>query len=138
MSPRIGYGRSWHRGHLSYSLGRLNRDGKDQKARAFFWKIPKAWRGKQERIGPYDSPDIDLAGKLVDALISFSTANSSWQALQSHHDIHRADIEEALQPKPTPLPRAIDVHGLFSTEPTCMEDLPTSVNSCAAPIPIWT
>ena len=94
-------------------LGRLNRDGKDQKARAFFWKIPKAWRGKQERIGPYDSPDIDLAGKLVDALISFSTANSSWQALQSHHDIHRADIEEALQPKPTPLPRAIDVHGLF-------------------------
>ena len=26
------------------------------------------------------------------------------------------EITEALQPKPSPLPRALDVHGLFSTE----------------------
>lgn len=98
-------------------LGRLNRDGKDQETHAILWKTPKEGRGKQVRIGPYDSSDIDLAGKLVDALIPLSKTDSSWQALQILHGSHKADIEKALQPKPTPLPRAIDVHGLFSTEP---------------------
>lgn len=98
-------------------LGRLNRDGRDQEAQAIFWRTPKEGRGKQERVGPYDSSDIELANKLVDALIPLSKANSSWLAMQSLHASRKADFEKALQPKPTPLPRAIDVHGLFSTEP---------------------
>lgn len=98
-------------------LGRLNRDGKDQDAKAHFWKTPKEGRGKQERIGPYDSSDINLAGKLVETLMPLSASSPSWQVLQALKKSHKADIEKALQPKPTPLPRAIDVHGLFSTEP---------------------
>lgn len=98
-------------------LGRLNRDGKDQDAKAYFWKTPKEGRGKQGRIGPYELSDIDLGSKLVGELIPLSASSPSWRALQSLQRSHKAYIEKALQPKPTPLPRAIDVHGLFSTEP---------------------
>jgi len=98
-------------------LGRLNRDGMDRDAQALFWKTPQEGHGKQERIGPYDSLDIDLASKLVGELIPLSASNPSWQALQSLQKSLKAGIEKALKPKPAPLPRAIDVHGLFSTEP---------------------
>ncbi|HET7930917.1 MAG TPA: DEAD/DEAH box helicase [Rhodanobacteraceae bacterium] len=98
-------------------LGRLNRDGKDQGAQAYFWKTPKEGRGKQKRIGPYAASDIELASKLFDVLIPLSGNVHSWQALLSLHSSHRSDVEKALQPRPTPIPRASDLHSLFSTEP---------------------
>lgn len=98
-------------------LGRLNRRGDDQDARAWVWQTPKAsGREKTDRIGPYASTDIDLAKKLVDAFAPMSQTKSFAQALAELNKLHEKDILEALKPKPTPLPRALDVHGLFSTE----------------------
>lgn len=98
-------------------LGRLNRRGDDQEAQARVWETPKEGGNKKaERIGPYEAADIERAKKLVDAFVSLSTSTSFSEALAKLNQQCEKDLREALQPKPSPLPRALDVHGLFSTE----------------------
>lgn len=98
-------------------LGRLNRDGRDQDAKAWFWETPAKDQSTKssERIGPYDKDDIARAKKLVDASILLSGRPSA-EALRLLEQEHQNEVVQALQPKPAPLPRALDVHGLFSTE----------------------
>jgi CRISPR-associated endonuclease/helicase Cas3 len=98
-------------------LGRLNRKADDPDARAWFWETPREkGRGKTERIGPYESDDIMRAKKLVDAFAPLSQAKVFSEAIADLTKKCEADVREALQPKPSPLPRALDIHGLFSTE----------------------
>jgi CRISPR-associated endonuclease/helicase Cas3 len=98
-------------------LGRLNRKGDDQDARAWVWETPKeSGRGKTDRIGPYESADIERAKKLVDGFAPISHAKSFAEAIDELNTNCRREVCEALQSKPCPLPRALDVHGLFSTE----------------------
>jgi CRISPR-associated endonuclease/helicase Cas3 len=97
-------------------LGRLNRDGRDQQAKAWFWETPReTGKKRQERIGPYDAEDLEWARKLVDALILLSEAPFA-EAVDGLARRHADEVSKALQPKPEPMPRALDVHGLFSTE----------------------
>jgi CRISPR-associated endonuclease/helicase Cas3 len=98
-------------------LGRLNRKGDDQEACAWVWETPKATvRGRIERIGPYERTDIDRAKKLVDAFAPLSQKQAFSDAVVEMKKQWSKEVAEALQPKPSPLPRALDVHGLFSTE----------------------
>lgn len=95
-------------------LGRLNRKGDDEDSRAWVWETPKeAGRGKGERVGPYESADIDLAKSLVGALAPITQTKAFAAAID---DLDEENLRTALQPRRTPLPRALDVHGLFSTE----------------------
>jgi CRISPR-associated endonuclease/helicase Cas3 len=98
-------------------LGRLNRDGRNNEAKAWFWETPERDPGKkrQERIGPYDAEDVERGKKLVDALISLSNKPFA-EAVKDLEQQRAEDVKKALQPKLAPLPRALDVHGLFSTE----------------------
>ncbi len=58
-------------------LGRLNRKGDDQNARAWVWETPKEGGNKKiERIGPYETADIERAKKLVDAFAPLSRRQS--------------------------------------------------------------
>lgn len=99
-------------------LGRLNRDGRDQKATAWFWETPArdGSKRRQERIGPYAPEDIAPAKKLLDALIPLSKGKPFAEAIRLLEQQHANEVAQALQPKPTPMPRALDVHGLFATE----------------------
>ncbi len=98
-------------------LGRLNRRGNDQGARAWLWEVPKGkGRGTNDRIGPYESTDLARAKKLVDALAPLSQAQPFSEACAELNRKAGKEVDEALQPKLSPLPRALDVHGLFSTE----------------------
>ncbi|MCG8556174.1 MAG: DEAD/DEAH box helicase [Proteobacteria bacterium] len=98
-------------------LGRLNRKGDDQEACAWVWETPKEGRNKRvERIGPYEAADIERAKKLVAAFAPLSQQNPFAKATDELREKCKKELEETLQPKPSPLPRALDVHGLFSTE----------------------
>lgn len=98
-------------------LGRLNRKGDDQRARAWVWETPrKAGSKKGERIGPYEATAIECAKKLVDEFVPISQKMSFAEAITELHKKREKDVREALQPRLSPLPRALDVHGLFSTE----------------------
>lgn len=97
-------------------LGRLNRKGDDQGAQAWVWETPKETGKKVERIGPYEAADIDRAKKLVDAFAPLSQVKAFSEAIAEVDTNKQKEVFEALQPKPSPLPRALDVHGLFSTE----------------------
>jgi CRISPR-associated endonuclease/helicase Cas3 len=98
-------------------LGRLNRKGDDQKAQAWVWETPKdGARKKVERIGPYEDADIQCAKKLVDAFVTLSQNKAFPEAIAELEASKKKEWDEALQPKQSPLPRALDVHGLFSTE----------------------
>ncbi len=98
-------------------LGRLNRKGDDQGAQAWVWETPKEGGNKRlERIGPYETADIELAKKLVGAFAPLSQAKTFSEAIHELRTRTQKDVTDALQPKPSPLPRALDVHGLFSTE----------------------
>lgn len=98
-------------------LGRLNRKGDDQDARAWVWETPKQGDNKKtERIGPYEAEDIDRAKRLVDAFAALSRDKAFSEAIAGLNESKRKEVTDALQPKPSPLPRAFDVHGLFSTE----------------------
>lgn len=98
-------------------LGRLNRKGDDQEAQAWVWETPKEGGNKKvERIGPYETTDIERAKKLVDAFVPLSQNKAFSQAIAELNANKQKEMTEALQPKPSPLPRALDVHGLFSTE----------------------
>jgi CRISPR-associated endonuclease/helicase Cas3 len=99
-------------------LGRLNRDGLDNDAKAWFWETPlTGGKGKKkgERIGPYDASDIGAAKKLLNALIPLSTQAFA-EAIEKLEQEHGEAVRRALEPKLEPMPRAFDVHGLFSTE----------------------
>lgn len=98
-------------------LGRLNRKGDDQGAQAWVWETPKEGGNKKvERIGPYETTDIERAKKLVDAFAPLSQHKAFSEAIAGLNASKQKEVTEALQPKPSPLPRALDVHGLFSTE----------------------
>ena len=106
-------------------LGRLNRDGRDNPsvksdgACAFFWKTPKNSARKSngdEYLGPYRKNEIDDAAKLLSALIGPSLKETFADALSALETTQGETLREALEPRPCPLPRALDVHGLFSTE----------------------
>ena len=98
-------------------LGRLNRDGLDNQAMAWFWETPRAGgKGKkEERIGPYDASDLIAAKKLLDAFIPL-TCRPFAEAIGELEQKHSEALKTALEPKPEPMPRALDVHGLFATE----------------------
>lgn len=97
-------------------LGRLNRKGDDPDAQAWVWETPKEGGSKKvERIGPYQAADIERAKKLVDAFAPLSRKAFS-EAITQLNVSKKKEVTEALQPKPSPLPRALDVHSLFSTE----------------------
>lgn len=97
-------------------LGRLNRKG-DQDAQAWVWATPRQGGNKKgERIGPYEAADIDCAKNLVEAFTTLSRNNAFSQAIAELKASKQKEVTEALQPKLSPLPRAFDVHGLFSTE----------------------
>lgn len=98
-------------------LGRLNRKGDDQEAQAWAWETPKEGGNKKvERIGPYEPADIERAKKLVDAFAPLSRAKPFSEAIDEVNTNENEEVFEALKPKRSPLPRALDVHGLFSTE----------------------
>lgn len=98
-------------------LGRLNRKGDDQDARAWVWETPRGGGNqKVERIGPYEAADIQIARKLVEAFVPLSVDKSFPEAIAGLNPDNDKEVTEALQPRPSPLPRALDVHGLFSTE----------------------
>ncbi len=98
-------------------LGRLNRRGDDHDARACVWETPKeGGNNKVERIGPYEAADIERAKKLVDDFAPLSQNKAFSEAIAGLNAGKQKEVTEALQPKPSPLPRALDVHGLFTTE----------------------
>ncbi len=106
-------------------LGRLNRDGRiNNQARAFFFEVPaKAEKGaRKTRIGPYSAEAVTngkwLAGKLVDVCRDDASlrASSALTLLKQDEKISKK-MAAALQPSLATFPRAVDVHGLFSTEP---------------------
>jgi CRISPR-associated endonuclease/helicase Cas3 len=101
-------------------LGRLNRDGRDDDAQAWFWKTPKDEEPRFSdgvvRLGPYPKSELDDAAELLDAIIPHTATQPFEQAVAAVRASHAKRLEQALQPAPQPLPRAFDVHGLFSTE----------------------
>jgi CRISPR-associated endonuclease/helicase Cas3 len=98
-------------------LGRLNRKGDDQEAQAWVWETPKEGGTKKvERIGPYEAADIERSKMLVEGFAPVSQSKTFSEAITELNTNKQQDVSEALQPKPSPLPRAFDVHGLFSTE----------------------
>jgi len=98
-------------------LGRLNRKGDVPDAQAWVWETPRQGGSKKpEPIGPYETGDITLARKLVDAFSPLSQKKAFSEAIAELNRGKEKELSEALQPKPSPLPRALDVHGLFSTE----------------------
>lgn len=98
-------------------LGRLNRKGDDQEACAWVWETAeKGGNKKVERIGPYEASDIEHAKRLVNAFAHLSQTKPFADAITELSAKCQQEVSDALQPKPSPLPRALDVHGLFSTE----------------------
>lgn len=98
-------------------LGRLNRDGRDNAAHAWFWEAPEQGAPrKATKIGPYDREDVCRSRTLVDALVPISKGKPIAQAIRQLMEQHKQQVDSALQPKREPMPRALDVHGLFSTE----------------------
>lgn len=98
-------------------LGRLNRDGRDDDARAYFWRPTKDQErkhGDNTFVGPYLQSQLRDAGVLMDELLEPSARVALTDALDL---LDPALVGKVLEPVPTPLPRALDVHGLFSTEP---------------------
>jgi CRISPR-associated endonuclease/helicase Cas3 len=103
-------------------LGRLNRDGSaDGKAKAFVFEWPQdGKKGKGQTIGPYETKDIEVSLKLLTKLAANYEAESKLGAKDAMDKLrvsHTADVDTALKPKDEEFPRAMDVHGLFSTEP---------------------
>lgn len=97
-------------------LGRLNRDGRDQDARAWLWEPPSQVKNDEDQTSPYEKADVDLGRDLLESLLPLSESRSFVDALQELERTKQEKLKQALQPKPEPMPRAMDVHGLFSTE----------------------
>ncbi len=108
-------------------LGRLNRDGRlNIEARAFIFDVPPETKKNSKTTAstaPYDPADIKTARNLITALAS-ACANAAPDTpirqilLQLQTDKATSSlIQQSLEPRPEPFPRALDLHGLFSTEP---------------------
>lgn len=98
-------------------LGRMNRDGRDNDARACFLPPDRPRKGS-DRIGPYAAAEVRGGSEIVEELARLSGNSTFRDAMSSlAGGLHSEAVTEALAPKPMPLPRAADVHGLFSTEP---------------------
>jgi CRISPR-associated endonuclease/helicase Cas3 len=105
---------------LIQRLGRLNRDGKDNEARAIVWKLTPEDKRKREGedwIGPYRKVALDLAWSILEKFAPLSEKATAWQALEKLKQQMPDKLGKALAIPPEPGPRAFDVHGLFSTEP---------------------
>ncbi len=101
---------------LIQRLGRLNRDGKDDEARAVVWTAAPENKRKYEGedwVGPYRWAALEKASSLLRALAPISEQKTAVEALAGL----QTQYAEALEIPPEPCPRALDVHGLFSTEP---------------------
>lgn len=111
-------------------LGRLNRDGRAQDAVARFWELPEGGskkpggRGRssrgQEGLGPYSTEEIERARRLIRALIALKSRLADRpfaEVLECLAQEQSHELAEALRLRIEPMPRALDVHGLFSTEP---------------------
>lgn len=102
-------------------LGRMNRDAKinDLGAKAFVFQVPPEKKGD---VGPYDTADLKLGADIVSKLVVLcaKAPNTPIRQLLSQLESQSETakwIQRALEPKQEPFPRAMDVHGLFSTEP---------------------
>jgi CRISPR-associated endonuclease/helicase Cas3 len=105
---------------LVQRLGRLNRDGKDNEARAVVWKLASEEKRKHEGedwIGPYRKAALVQASSLLEVFAPLSEQRSASEALANLQEQMPNKLAEALAIPPEPCPRALDVHGLFSTEP---------------------
>jgi len=105
---------------LIQRLGRLNRDGKDNDARAIVWKTTPEDRRKHEGedwVGPYRKTALDLASLLLEVFAPLSEQKTAVEALSELHAQKSEEYAKALEIPLEPYPRALDVHGLFSTEP---------------------
>ena len=108
---------------LIQRLGRLNRDGRlNGDARACFWERPEKPKRSDRFIGPYEAEAVRLGRRLVDAVVAVYESDDTLSATEvleglNAREATRGLVEKALAPAPEPCPRAIDVHGLFSTEP---------------------
>jgi CRISPR-associated endonuclease/helicase Cas3 len=101
-------------------LGRLNRDGRDNDAGARFWQPAREQERKRDGetwVGPYLKRDIAIAKTLADALAPYTTEMPFSKAIVRLEETQGELLHAALQPKRAPWPRALDAHGLFSTEP---------------------
>lgn len=104
-------------------LGRLNRDGRlNEDARAYFWEGPQKAKRSARFTGPYEAESVNLGCELVKILVALCVSDDMLSARDaltrlSEQDETRERVEKALRPACEPCPRAIDVHGLFSTEP---------------------
>ena len=98
-------------------LGRMNRDGRDNDARACVLPPDRASKGS-DRIGPYPADEVRRGSAIVSELAQLSNASTFREAMSMLAEGPQAtDMNEALAPKRMPFPRAADMHGLFSTEP---------------------
>ncbi len=105
---------------LIQRLGRLNRDGTDNEARAIVWKLRPENKRKYEGedwIGPYRKAGLDQASSLLKALTPLSQQKTAVEALSGLQAQKPEEYAKALAIPPEPCPRALDVHSLFSTEP---------------------
>jgi CRISPR-associated endonuclease/helicase Cas3 len=107
-------------------LGRLNRDGRaDGKAKAFVFEWPQENKKDKGRLGgPYEAKEIETSVNLLRKLASIYDEHKEEEpplgakdAIDRLRASNGPEMEAALKPKDEPFPRAIDVHGLFSTEP---------------------
>lgn len=102
-------------------LGRLNRDGHlDGDAKAYFWESENLTQSKF--VGPYEVEALKLGRELISKLIAACQTEKTLTAMEALNKLSVQNttknmVKEALTPSPEPCPRAIDVHGLFSTEP---------------------
>ncbi len=90
--------------------------------------VPVSGKGRRSRSGatgssvPYEAEAVRLGRRLVDALVAACESDDTLSATDvlaslNAREATRELVEKALAPAPEPCPRAIDVHGLFSTEP---------------------
>ena len=104
-------------------LGRLNRDGRlNGDARAYFWEGSEKPKRGARLIGPYEAEAVNLGTQLLRELATLYRSDEELSAREALETLsaqnENADkLKQALTPTPEPFPRAIDVHGLFSTEP---------------------
>jgi CRISPR-associated endonuclease/helicase Cas3 len=104
---------------LVQRLGRLNRDGKDNEACAIVWRLSPEDKRKREGedwIGPYRKSALDRASSLLKTLAPLSEKKAAVEALVELQAQMPQELTKALAIRPEPCPRALDVHGLFSTE----------------------
>lgn len=105
---------------LIQRLGRLNRDGKDNEARAIVWKVTPEDKRKREGedwVGPYRKVALDQASLLLKVLAPLSEQKTAVEALAELKRRIPKELAAALAISSEPCPRALDVYGLFSTEP---------------------